>query len=346
MPQHVNGLQLASVCAVLKAHPGLEFGAPALKRFKRRRANAHSPYVRFKRPRANPHAASVQLSAVDALHADADLPGTVGSSDQVVSRADAERRYQRGTNRRMRRNKPELAACHRMKSARTSSSAPRATTDTWLGKRFVMASRMGNNVPIHAHGKGMRRQSLAQAMLGQAVLHDISHWHTAAVRGPASLIAAFLSKHLHCQPHQTANQTSSSPLHGLDEQDVLECCIAGGYTIDAWLVDSEGQSLGPCIAEVLAASTDQPSAALKPSGPVPLLSAPGSEHRSDCTAAGVPNSQPTVLPAPTPSAPGGPEACVSLTIHPRVAHQASTLLQQAVDVATGVKQLLCALMHA
>lgn len=330
------GLQLASVSAVLRDHPGLEFGAPALKRFKRRRANAHSPYVRFKRPRVSSHASSAPLESADLPHRDA-LELRAPSEGM----SHAERRYRLGTNRRMRRNKPELAVFHKSESTGHSASVSEAATQ-WLAKRFVMGSRMGDNVPIHAHGKGSRKQSLSRAMLSQAVLYDVSHWRTSVIHGPASLITTFLTNHLQSTPAFTTYQPPASASHRLGDETLLKYSSDGGYTIDAWLMDCTGTPLGPCIVEFHIPYPAQASAAevdttVPSPQPMPFANdqeasaaeaTADAQRRSKLQGTRAVESSPQALPQ-------SPAGCrLSLSVHPRIAEDVAALLQLAFSEAS------------
>lgn len=253
----------------------------------------------------------------------------------------AERRYRLGTNRQMRRNKPELAALCKEESAGPGNLVPKAATK-WLAKRFVIASRMGDDVPIHAHGKGRRKQSLARAILNQAALYDVSHWRTSLVHGPASLITAFLTDHLSSTPAFTP----SAPRR-LEHEVLRSSCEDGGYVVDAWLVDSTGMPLGPCIVELHATQLPQASQAANPAAP-PAQAMPSSNGQEASAAQatsdahGSSSMHGAQALQPSTRDPQAPETCsLSLSVHPRIAEDAAALLQMAFgEVSAQGEQLL------
>eukprot|EP00892_Ulva_mutabilis_P000152 jgi/Ulvmu1/10137/UM006_0091.1 len=266
--------EIASVAAVLKASPEFEFGAPALKRFKRRRANAHTPYNRFKRPRRAKPSAAAPCTSAGARGTDAGLTETATRSDQAADASYAARRYHQGTNRRMRRQKPELAAYHAEQHSSQAGIVPGGAGQQtalakhrWLAKRFVMAPAAGSPtiMPMHAHGKGRRTYSLRRAVTGGAVLRDISHWASIHVHASPARIAGFLHQHLQQSPHapphmqqpdmvseQPAKPGRHMPQQPWTQQALEACCRAGGCAMEGWLTDSRGNALGPCVAEILA----------------------------------------------------------------------------------------------
>lgn len=321
--------------AVIKAAPGLEFGAPALKRFKRRRANAHSPYSRFRRPRICNVSAGALDTLTDAPEEKTSLPLASASADDDT--ADAARRYQQGTNRRMRRNKPELAFIHSLqhksKAELVCGAADRPESSLakqrWLAKRFVMASSSEAVVPVHAHGKGKRRQCLFRAVRGGAVLRDISHWPVTRLCGAPPALTNFLLKHLHISHSQDVHPCKDLPQQTLNQQTLIKCCRSGGYIIECWLVDSRANLLGPCIAEFhipeAANSSKEAGQAHATSPlpePIPALedSQPGIVTAEGC-------NDPSSITKPTPPDLWASTAAVSLTVHPQAVAELKQLLK-------------------
>jgi hypothetical protein len=192
---------------LLKEQHDREFGAPALKRHKRRRSNAHNRRQQFKRPRVvefkQDQAVNVPPRAgctTPDLPPKAQQPGKSTmvqaekeTSSEIEHGTNAATRYSLGTNRRMRRDKPELLQHHSSLKATPESAAPHSLpTHAFLCKRFVMEHRAGWKIPVHACGKGHRKHSLKHAMLSAAVLEERSHWPTFVMSGPAEEVASIL----------------------------------------------------------------------------------------------------------------------------------------------------------
>lgn len=225
------------MAAVLKEHPESEFGAPALKRHKRRRTNAYNPRKQFKRPRI---AASKQGQAVHPREAgtSSDLPqskaqqpvknttfgGEQHSSSQLEHLPAVVARYELGTNRRMRRDHPELLQYHHSLRDPDEPPIPRCLpTHAFLCKRFVMKERAGWKLPVHTCGKGHRKHTLKHAMLSSAVLEDRSHWPKFAIKGQNEVVGAILSDLLAPQPFLRASKPDSFSTSENDATENEEC---------------------------------------------------------------------------------------------------------------------------
>jgi hypothetical protein len=183
-------LQVESLAQVLTEHPDFRFGAPALARHKRRRANAYNRRRRFKRPRV--HGATERGEAVGAdghQYTQARGPSTSASIAARDTATHAESHAKAFTNRRMRRGRSKRSA--QLKPLELAQPQ-RLPTHDFLCTRFVMDESYGWKLPKFACGKGHRCKALNRALRQGAVLHDISYWISYTLKADKATLAAAL----------------------------------------------------------------------------------------------------------------------------------------------------------
>ena len=255
------------MAAVLKEHPDTEFGAPALKRHKRRRTNAYNRRKQFKRSRNGASKQEMAMHAVPtaAVCPSSDLPssskaqqpaGTLqngceqDSNKKLKYSPDLIARYELGTNRRMRRDSPDLQEYHNdLKALLSTESIPRCLpSHAFLCTRFVMGERAGWKVPVHACGKGHRKHKLKHAMLSAAVLNDRSHWPSLRIHGQSQAVGAVLSELLAPHPFLSTGSKalcSTSAIDGAENEQFspLPCSRYLNSAAISQLHDSETAKL-------------------------------------------------------------------------------------------------------